>query len=249
MGSAGRRLTVRRLIPTSGYRGDKWVFIFRIAVVSGGLVLLLLAYELGQMRAGHNRLMAGQRYGELKMVLTEAQDTNRELRDKIAILETNEKVKAEGYRRVEDRLAELQTKILAQQEDLAFYRGIVSSDQQSGLRIQDFDLTLSPDKKSYVLRLVLAQALRNDRQVSGKVDLSVEGIRDGESVTLDLEELSGGSQRKDPLSFSFKYFQSLQAYMVLPDGFAPNRVIVKLIPKSKSDKAIEKIFEWSAQPG
>ena len=222
---------------------------FQIAAVGGGLVVLFLVYQFGQLRAGYNRLAAGQRFGELKDEFIASGEANKKLRGQVAILETNEKVKAEAYRRVEAQLTELQAKILEQQEDLAFYRGIVSSDQQAGLRIQDFALSAAPDNESYILRLVLAQAIRNDRRVSGRVDLSVEGTRNGELVTLNLKELSGESQNFAPLKFSFRYFQNLQADLVLPDGFAPDRVIVKLTPKTKSVKVIEKIYEWSAQSG
>jgi len=243
-------VTTRRSAAKTGVRnGDRRGRYIRVAAVGGGLTLLFLIYQFGQMRAGHNRLAAGQRFSELKGEFIASQDANQKLSEQVAILETNEKVKAEAYRRVEAQLTELQATILEQQEDLAFYRGIVSSDQQTGLRIQDFALSAAPDKESYILRLVLAQAIRNDRRVSGRVDLSVEGTRDGESITLDLKELTGEAQNFEPLKFSFRYFQNLQADLVLPDGFAPVRVIVKLTPKTKSVKVIEKIYEWSAQTG
>ena len=249
MGSEDNRVTERRVIRAPGQRESRRAMFVRIAAAGSGLALLFLVYEFGQMRAGHNRLDAAQRYGELKGEFVALQEVNQELREKIAILETNEKVKAEAYRNVEGQLVELQAKILEQTEDLAFYRGIVSSDQQSGLRIQDFELSVAADKDTYVLRMVLAQAIRNDRRVSGRVDLAVEGKRDGETVTLDFKDLFTDPQGGSSLNFSFRYFQNLQANLVLPDGFDPDRVIIKLKPKSKSIKVIEKTYEWTAQSG
>lgn len=214
-----------------------------------GFLLAGLSYELGQIRAGHNRLAALERQRELKSELRSADETNARLRERIAILETNEKVEAEGYRRVEDQLGAMQAKILQQQEDLAFYRGIVSSDQQADLRIQNFELSQSADSTSYLLKLVLAQAIRNDRKVSGQVELSVEGKRDGEPLTLGLRDLLAGDRQQDTMRFAFKYFQNLEANLVLPEGFAPDRVIVRLTPKQKSVKAVERTFDWPAQAG
>jgi hypothetical protein len=224
-----------------------WIMV--IAVLVGTIVLAGLAYELGQIRAGHNRLVAQQRYGQLEDEYSEATGEVRQLREKIARLETGDKVKAEAYRQVEDQLIGLQTRILEQQEDLAFYRGIVSADQQAGLRVQDFELSAGSDTASYVLHLVLAQAIRNDKRVSGHVELSVEGSRSGEPVTMSLADLVSGGDGENRIEYSFRYFQNLQTDLVLPEGFAPVRVVVRLKPKGKGAKVVEKEFDWPVQPG
>jgi hypothetical protein len=186
-----------------------------------GLGIIWAAYELGQIRAGHNRFEAQQRYTLLER---------------------------EAYRRVEEQLAGLQAEILTQQEDLAFYRGIVA-DQQTGLRIQDLELLRGADASSFTMRLVLAQAIRADRRISGYVELNVEGIQDGQELTLSLGDLAGQADGKSQLAFSFRYFQNLQADLVLPRGFAPARVTVKLTPNGKSAKPLEKSFDWAVQAG
>ena len=96
---------------------------------------------------------------------------------------------------------------------------------------------------------MLAQAIRNDRKVSGHVELSVEGMRDGERLTLGLEDLQGEEKNRNTISFAFRYFQNLEASLVLPEGFAPDRVIVRLRPKEKSVKAVERAFDWPARAG
>lgn len=213
------------------------------------MAITWVVYELGQIRAGHNAMTARQRYGELKAQLDEARGQNDKLRQRIALLETGGKIDEEAYRQVEQRLIDLQNEILEQREDLAFYRGIVA-DQQTGLRVQDFELQAGDKVSSFNVRLVLAQAMRATQRISGSVDLRVEGVRDGQPITLSLAELGiEGEQKKSLAGFSFRYFQNLEADLVLPEGFAPERVIVTLRPKGPRAKPLEKTFDWDVRPG
>ena len=218
-----------------------------LILIGCGLAGAFFAYELGQIRAGYNRLESEQRYAALQKELIALQEDNVARRERVALLETSEKINAEAYRQVEAQLIELQARILKQQEDLAFYEGIVASDQTAGLRIQDFALVPGVDDSAFSLRLVLAQALRNDREVSGYIELAVQGTRGGEPLTLDLRDLAASEDER--LDFSFRYFQNLEADLVLPKGFAPERVIVKLTPKGKAVKAVEESFAWRLKVG
>jgi hypothetical protein len=218
-----------------------------IAVAVAG-VIVWIAFELGQIRAGHNSIEARARYSELDAILDEEQGKSQRLRERIAQLEADVTIDAQGYRRVEKDLVELQTEILTQQEDLEFYRGIVS-DQQAGLRVQDLVLWPSADPFSFSMRLVLAQAIRANRKISGSVELQVEGSRDGAPVSLSLKDLGTGAQRPDRLNFSFRYFQNLETVLKLPEGFAPSRVTVRLTTKGKKAKPVERTFDWPERSG
>jgi hypothetical protein len=213
-----------------------------------GLVIVWVAFELGQVRAGYSRREAQENHAGLEDRLRTSTDENAVLREKIALLETDARIDSQAYRQVEAQLAGLQAQILKQQEDLAFYRGIVA-DQGSGVRIQDLELISGVDEFSYSIRLVLAQEMRATRRISGYVEVNVEGIRDGEPLTLGLRDLAVADDRNSRLKFSFRYFQNLQANLVLPEGFAPARVRVKLMLNGDSAKPVEKSFDWGAQVG
>jgi hypothetical protein len=74
------------------------------------------------------------------------------------------------------------------------------------------------------------------------VTLSVEGTRDGK-----LQKLSWADLRQQPdaagIAYSFKYFQEIGGDLVLPAGYQPLRVIVRLAPKSGT--AVEQAFPWA----
>jgi hypothetical protein len=204
------------------------------------------AYELGQARAGHNRFAAMQRQADLREELAVSARERIRLTERVALLETDSKVKAEAYRTVEQQLGELQARIQKQSEDIAFYRGIVG-DQTSGLRVQDFGLFPGAGPEDYSVKLVLAQALRSGKRVSGTVELSVSGERDGETTTMELAQLKVDGP--DRLSFSFRYFQNLEAALRLPSDFAPQSVKVRVRPKGKGAEAVEASFDWELRRG
>ena len=88
------------------------------------------------------------------------------------------------------RTARSTAKIQEQRDAIAFYRGIVSpADGRPGLRVQDFRLTRGAEERQFNLRLVLVQAMKHDRKVSGDVTLSVEGIEGGVARTYAMTEL------------------------------------------------------------
>jgi len=248
MGIKRRQLKIGPQSSISRGRPSRFAQIFALIGLFIGLGIIWAAYELGQIRAGHNRMQAQQKYALLEREFNALQEEALALDEKVVMLETNEKIDTEAYRRVEAQLAGLQGEILTQQEDLAFYRGIVA-DQQTGLRIQDLKLSRGADASSFTMRLVLAQAIRADRRISGYVEFNVEGTRDGKELTLSLTDMLGPNEGESRLAFSFRYFQNLQTELVLPDGFAPARVTVKLTPNGKSAKPLEKSFDWTIQAG
>jgi len=168
-----------------------------------------------------------------------------DLKQEIAILETNREVDRVSYEEVEASLTQLQVKIQEQRDAIAFYRGIVSpSDGNSGLRVQDLKLTRGKAEREFNLRLVLVQAMKHDRKVSGDVSLSVVGSQDGAETTYVLTQLLPDEADRG-WAFSFRYFQDFERQLVLPDGFTPERITVEVRSKTRSISSIEESFDWA----
>ena len=243
------RVKVRGQSVSVGATPSRRGVIFAVIALCIGVFMVWSAYDFGQSRAGYNRRVADERYAALEVRLRESQAERLELRERVAQLETNLKIDAEAHRRVREELAGLQDEILEQEEDLEFYRGILAD--QTGLRVQNLELTQGEDAASFNVYLVLAQAIRGERRVTGHVELEVEGTSDGEPLTLTLAQLAGDAEAASGgrLAFSFRYFQSLRTGLTLPDGFAPALVKVILRPKGKSEKPVEKSFQWTVRQG
>ncbi len=211
-------------------------------IAAGGYLL----YELGRFQAGYHRIAVAEQRSELKDRIAELERIRRDLRAQLTRIETSRAIDREAYAQVEANLAELQSQILEQQEDLAFYRGIVSpADGASGLRIQKFEVFRRSEGSLYRLRLVLVQAMKHDRRASGVVHVSIEGAREGEPVTYALADLSPDGT--DQLAYSFRYFQDFDHDVVLPTGFVPHRVNVEVSPRGRPARTIRESFDWDVK--
>lgn len=236
----------RKVVVTSQSQQSRYILWSGIA----SLVLLvgLVSYEFGQNRAGFSRIDAQENVTNLEAENNKLARENKKLSEHIAVLETSVKVDREAYRKVETQLIDLQSRILEQQEDIEFYKGIVNENDGTGLRIQDFQISQGLGEREFDLRLVLAQAFRSTKLVSGQVEMVVEGMQEGEPVRLPLADLVADSD-SGKLSYSFRYFQDLKADVVIPPDFVPERVHVIVRFKGKNSKTVEDFFVWNVKQG
>lgn len=236
------RMVIR---PESPTRSRILLAIVAIAVLGGGYVL----YEMGRFHAGFNRFATTEQLETLQARIDTLEQENRALNEQRIRLQTDAKTEGETYREVSGTLRELQGKIQEQREAIAFYRGIISPEEsESGLRIQDLQVVRGGEEARYNLRMVLVQVKQHHRQVYGKVEVTVDGARDGERVSLPLTALipEGGSSK---WNYGFRYFQDFDRELELPDGFRPEKIHVELAPSGRGNQGIRQSFDWSTASG
>jgi TolA-binding protein len=227
----------------SDRRNPRLLYVLAAIVVVGSL---FLAHELGRLNGGYSVLDQRRERNELTAAIAERDQKIEELQRTIAILQTSQDVDQETYAQVERTLDELQARIQAQEEELAFYRGIISpEDGVAGLRVQALELRPTEGERAFLLHLVLVQAITHDRRVSGTVSFSFTGSVDGEPVRYNIADLVAGDAQGD-LAYAFRYFQDLQRQLVLPDAFEPDEVLMEIRPREPSGEMLAQSFEWSA---
>ncbi len=217
-----------------------------IAAVLGALLLLYGIYEWGRFAGGYNKFAQIQQRRELTAKVELLQRDNDELRGKLASAELARSVDDKAYSDVERNLAELQTQLLKNREELAFYRGIVSpEDGVDGLRIQRFEIHPAGAEGHYRLRLVLVQSMRQDAAVSGSVTMEIEGVLDGAPAKLTLADVGGEAGGDGKVPFRFRYFQDLEQGIMLSNGFEPRTVNVEV--SSARLAPMRESFPWQVQ--
>lgn len=201
-------------------------------------------FEYGRYRAGFDHIAAAREYDALLGVNAALEDQLEQLREKVALLERTLQVERKASADVKISLSALQGEILELNEELAFYRGIVSPrDASRGLRLQSFKLTPLGSDGTYRYKVVLTQVLKNDRLAYGSVRLRLEGTEDGRPKVLELAQVTEKKLRE--LNYKFKYFQSLEGKLQLPAAFTLQRVTVEVRPRGRRQDPIEKTFEWT----
>ena len=221
----------------------------RLLLVVLALAVLYLVFEFGRIQAGYDVIDAAAQRGDLIAEIASLEAEILRLEEQIVMLETEADIERVAYKTVEASLVELQAKIQEQQDAIAFYRGIVSpADGNAGLRVQDLRLERTERERVWSIRLVLVQAMKHDRKVSGEVVLTVAGIEDGEPKTYRYSELKSESA-DGGWAFSFRYFQDFDREIVLPDGFEPEQVTISVQSRTRSIASIEESFVWASHLG
>ena len=167
----------------------------------------------------------------------------RQLREQVVYLERSKDIDRAACETVRQSLSALQARVGELQEQVAFYRGIVSPEEsRAGVRVYQFRVRPTAVERVFQYELILIQSVRHNRRVKGLVQLAVAGMHGDAPQRLPLSALSlDGS---DTLVFSFKYFQEFSGEIRLPEGFRPVRVSLALDPDGKQP-SIETEYDWT----
>ncbi len=204
-----------------------------------------LGYELGRYRAGYALIDVRRQTEERDATIAVQAESIDDLERQIAILETAREIDREAYARVEATLDKLEQQVLDQQEQLRFYQGIVSpEDGEAGLRIQDFEVVSGATERSYVIRVILVQAMVHNERVTGSVVLTVNGVAEGELVALDLSAVAD-PELVNGIPYEFRYFQAIEFPIMLPSGFVAESVDIDVIQEQPKDASWTQHFAWS----
>lgn len=214
------------------------------------LVLVLVAaaavayaLNLNARRATQNELteLRDER-DSLRETVELLRESNAALRERVAIVERGQQVERKAYADVDQHLRGLQDELLALKEEVAFYRGIVSSGKEKGLKIQTFVLDKENNPGVYRFQLVLTQHIKRVKMISGTVKLTVTDLEGRQSRGLQVSDLTG--RELNPLTFEFKFFQRLEGRFTLPEGFEPGRLQVKVTSSGKKPANVEQAYDW-----
>lgn len=166
---------------------------------------------------------------------------NDRLKQEVSTLRRSDQISREANRDLERTLAERDEEIAGLRADIAFYERFVgATGQRRGLSVHDLEMRLQSGDV-WQFTATLTQNLNRGAANTGRLTLGIEGTRNDR-----LEKLAWSGLRKlnnaPGLEYSFKYFQQVEGEVMLPEGFKPLRVTVRLVPAGGS--AVEQSFPW-----
>jgi hypothetical protein len=221
------------------------VVFFGICIALVGSAAFLI-FELGRYQAGYSILDQRRSEVALQQMIAQQEAQADDLGRQLTILRTSQDIDEETYTQVETTLSQLQIQIQAQEEELAFYRGIISpEDGNVGLRIQELTFGDVGTAGRFLLRMVLVQALSREGAVSGTVRVKIDGLRDGVPEVWALDDLLVDGEAGG-IAYDFRYFQALQREIEFPEDFVPSRVDVEIWPKSSRGPETLHNYSWMA---
>ena len=214
--------------------------VYAVIFVLTLLLLLGSGFLAGQWRAQQ----AISENAGLRVVLSETQAAEQELRNRIVDAELSLATQKFAVTDMREQLTNIHGERAELLEELGFFRNLMTSDDgPRGLRIGDFDLYPGEGPSSYNFVILVTQAAKIRRLVSGQVSLLVRGTLAGNDAQFSLTEL--GTDKKASLDFRFRYFQDLAGVLNLPENFVPEAVIVTV--RTKKGPPVDKAFPWAVE--
>ncbi|MDH5517363.1 MAG: hypothetical protein OEY36_06050 [Gammaproteobacteria bacterium] len=224
-------------------RPGHWLLsILGILLVIG--LSMWLVYERGRIAGGYDSIEAAGRVDELEQTLAELQSEMANMQSKNTSLERNNHIEKDANRQVKETIVKLQDDILQLNEEVAFYRSIVSPEKsQRRLFMQDLQFVRkSADEFDY--KIVVTQRGNNNRVVRGIMQVTFDGMKEGKPFSIDMEKLVASNV--DKFKLGFKYFQRFQGTVKIPEGFVPSTLRVQVVPNSTRLARLDKTVDWTS---
>lgn len=216
-----------------------WLVLVPLLAVGGWAL-----YQAGYTMGSDGGSTARDEARDLQRRLSALERSHRELLQRNARLERDQLIAEETARRVRESVGDMETRYRAMEEELTFYRSIVSpEDMESGLHIYSLDLEPVGRDGEYVYRVVLTQ-IRGSGTVEGTLELSLVGRQDASRVELQGTDLGEGLQGSQ--GFGFRYFQNLEGRIRVPAGVTPRSVRVVARTEGDSPRQVEQDYAWDA---
>ena len=177
--------------------------------------------------------------------IEELETRNHNLVQKNAHLEGGSKIERDAYELANRELARLQQELLAQKEELVFYRGIVSpKDAALGVNLQSFEVRKKNSQNQYSVKMILTKSGKSTKKISGGANVVIRGENGGSVSELKLTDLALENS-KIGTKFAFRYFQVFEGDIALPEGFEPFEVEIGIKPTTKKVKSFSETISWT----
>jgi len=235
MSSPGPDLQRFLIVPHRPLRRIGWAVLAVLWLAS-----VLLAWHYASKLAAPG--LSGAR-GQLTQVQQQAKDQAAELkalRQQVATLKRSDQISRDANVDLQTTLAEREEEVSGLRADVDFYERLVgSTGKRQGLRVHE--ASFAPEVGgTWHYTVTLTQNLNRGAISKGDMRMSVDGVRAGKFATVSWDDLlqKPGTAGKP---FSFRYFQQIEDSIMLPPGFKPQRVRVKLRGKGEE---VEQTFPW-----
>jgi type II secretory pathway component PulJ len=185
-----------------------------------GAVLLFITWEIASRPVSPTTQRLQQEVDFLAEELDAMHKRMGRLEARNAVLERESDVLRQANSLLREQESSRQALINQQQSELDFFRRLAGTGgTQSGLDVYHVELLPTGSARVFQFVLTLTQNIRRASIVSG----------DGETP--------------EP-SFSFKYFQQLEGYLTLPEGFDPIRLELSL--EAEGPRApVQRSYDWN----
>jgi hypothetical protein len=203
------------------------------------IICLLVGYFTGGFYTKKRVDTLQQRNSVLEEINTKNQDKLVQLQTEISQLKTEQKVKREAALQMQNEFKIIIDKQKDLESQVSFYERLLSPNiKNKGLRVFESQVK-KKNENNYKLRIILVQKLERAREINGRYQIEVVGIKAGTKSTIEIKA-------KNDSKYKFKYFENISLDFSLAIGFKADQLVVKLFPSGKKSKTIEYKVDWQS---
>ncbi len=167
-----------------------------------------------------------------------------ELRQQRADLEVASQLDKEAIQQLRNRLVDWRESNEQLEAQTQFYMSLMNpASDNAGIFIESIEIQSASTPGQYDYDVLVAQRTLDHQRVIGRLMLSVEGTRDGQSVIMLATDLG---QESDGQTLGFRYFQHLTGRLTLPDDFEPESLRARVILTGSTVPIIDEIKAWTS---
>lgn len=216
-----------------------WI-VFCTLLVCG---LMAGSFWLGYQEAQKDQRLALEEWAQLQSRVAEQVDQIQSLSTQLSNSQVGTGVDQQAMEVLRKEILELNQKNVALQESNEFYRQLMEPTADTkGLTIGDLNIQPTPLPRQYHYQLLIQQVAREPRLLLGQASITVVGTLAGQPKKYALHELSSQFSAAE-IPLKFRFFQTLEGYLTLPEGFSVQRVEV-LVEKNGSATPVQRHFDW-----
>lgn len=190
-----------------------------------------------------NNINDGLDFQKTLMENRKLEESNKKLKEHILVLEQTATVDREtiALMRAEDRM--IQEELYQLKRELEFYQGVMDATKDiTGLNIQGVQVDPLAKPRTYRIKVVLTHMAKDVTVAKGVLSISVEGLLDAKAKQYEIQEIA--EDGTPDLSFNFRNYLRFQNALVLPEGFEPTKVVIRLQANNTKQSPILSTYDW-----
>ena len=211
-----------------------------ILVCAGGA---LAGYQLGRATSELDDTYLGsvERLNETNQLTIE------QLEAQLVEADLTREVDREATRALKEDIRVLRDQVAALTEEVTFYKSLMAPGEiAQGLSLRPPELVALEEPGQFAFRIVAQQEARKHSLLKGDLSAVLNGELADQEVSYSLAELSDDLEPgKVPLRF--RYFQSIEGELRLPEGFVPRSVDLVATATAPRKMEVREQFPWQLQ--
>lgn len=239
MAVKGSKFTVMRVIPHSP----------RATLVRYGVIIVCFAvavptaYFLGAYQVRESRLTQESEQTQ------QHQQAIATFTQQLTVLRTTAEVDRQTMEDLRQQVMNQRAQLAASERDLRVYKDLLSPGAKTnpqGISFGVFTVTPLPEAGHFNYSLTVQKLSAKEGDFAGNLEFRIVGQQGDKTLQLSLYQVS--AQVTTPsIPLSFKYFQTLDGDMALPQDFVPQMVELVVKPADRKAPAlVETQLEWPA---